>query len=221
MSTRSPSTVSSTAAVRAPQKTGGRTAFAVLCVLARGPLSGAEIARWLDERIGNFWRESSGQLYPTLSTLEAMGHIRRGPAVRARTAGRPATMWTITAMGRRRLARWLAQPAVAEPRRIELLLKLFLADDIDVSAAHLARCRAEQAAYLAQYAAIEAELDALAAVDARAAARFRATVRYGVRVAEALTAWTVEAEALLGVTAPSTSPSRRRGRTSRRPSPAA
>lgn len=219
MTTRSPrpmpgQTRTPRGATRPPA--GGRTAFAVLGVLARGPLSGADITRWLDEHIGNFWRESGGQLYPTLAALEVQGDVARARSPRATGRGRPATTWAITAAGRRRLTRWLAEPATTEPRRIELLLKLFLADDAAVSAAHLARCKTEQAALLAHYAAIEAMLDGYARTDPRAAARFRATVRYGVRVAEALLAWTDEASALLGISAPSRSPSPRPARTTPR-----
>jgi hypothetical protein len=93
----------------------------------------------------------------------------------------------------------LRHPAAVEPRRIELLLKLFLASDTpDIAGKLLATCREQQRALLAHYASIEAELDALAATRPANVARFRATVRYGVRVADALLYWTEEAEALVG-----------------------
>jgi DNA-binding PadR family transcriptional regulator len=175
-----------------------RTPFAILGVLAMHPMSGAEIRRWLDERIGNFWRESSGQLYPTLTELTTQKLVRSSPRAQSGTRGRPATEYTITAAGRVALSRWLEAPVASEPRRIELLLKLFLsADDPHPSLAHLARCRAEQLEFLAHYARIDRELEHLAVERPAESAKFRVTLRYGVRVAEALLAWTDEAAGVL------------------------
>ena len=175
-----------------------RTPFAILGVLAMRPMSGAEIRRWLDDRIGNFWRESSGQLYPTLSKLTTQKLVRCSTRVGNATRGRPGSEYTITAKGRTALSRWLATPVNAESRRIELLLKLFLApNQPEHSLAHLARCRGEQLGLLVHYAGIERELEALARERPAETAKFLATVRYGVRVAQAVVAWTDEASDLL------------------------
>ena len=175
-----------------------RTPFAILGVLAMRPMSGAEIRRWLDERIGNFWRESPGQLYPALTELTTRKLVRSAPRVPLGARGRPATEFTITAAGRVALTRWLEAPVASEPRRIELLLKLFLAaEDPRQSLAHLARFRAEQLELLSHYARIDEELAHLAVERPAETAKFRVTLRYGIRVAEALMAWTDEAAGVL------------------------
>lgn len=175
-----------------------RTPFAILGVLAMRPMSGAEIRRWLVERIGNFWCESSGQLYPALTELTTQKLVRSSPRVHLGARGRPATEYTITAAGRVALSRWLEAPVASEPRRIELLLKLFVAaEDPRQSLAHLARCRAEQLELLSHYARIDEELEHLAVERPAESAKFRVTLRYGVRVAEALLAWTDEVAGVL------------------------
>jgi len=180
------------------QRPTPRTRFAILGVLEMRPMSGTEIRRWLDDRIGNFWRESSGQLYPTLSTLTTQKLVRCSTRTGNVGRGRPGSEYAITAAGRSALAQWLAEPVTAEPRRIELLLKLFLSSNQSAhSLEHLARCRDEQRRLLSQYASIERELDQWADERPAETAKFRATVRYGVRVAEALLMWTDEAKELL------------------------
>ena len=47
------------------------TAEALLGMLSLGPMSGYEIRQPIEESIGNFWRESFGQIYPTLKRLVA------------------------------------------------------------------------------------------------------------------------------------------------------
>lgn len=182
----------------APPRKPARTPYAILGVLALAPMSGVDIQRWLDQRIGNFWRESSGQLYPTLAALQAEGAVRPVNSEPTGKRGRPTTVYAITAHGRQQLARWLAEPATTAPPRNELLLKLFFASDApDVVSGLLDDCRSEQREKLARYSAIEQELDRLAETHATDAARFRATVRYGIAVASAVLAWTDEAESLL------------------------
>lgn len=175
-----------------------RTPFAILGVLSVRPMSGAEIRTWLEERIGNFWRESSGQLYPTLAALKEEGAVEEVHSTPTGRPGRPTKVYAITALGRSRLEAWLAEPAADPPRRNELLLKLFfLSDAPDVVAHLLEDSRAEHRQRLARYEAIEEELDAYAVTHPNEAARFRATVRYGVAVSSAILEWADEAEALL------------------------
>ncbi len=86
---------------------GLRRSEALLGMLSLRPMSGYEIRQAIEGSIGNFWRESYGQIYPTLKRagrrrawprrrLSGEEAGRRGPC-----AGR--TRYALTAEGRKRL----------------------------------------------------------------------------------------------------------------------
>lgn len=80
----------------------------------------------LETSVGHFWRESFGQLYPTLRRLEENGLLSSRPA--PSISGPERNLHTLTADGWKMLRDWLAQPAdIHEMRRDETLLKVFSA----------------------------------------------------------------------------------------------
>lgn len=112
--------------------TESQTQFAILGLLEqRGPMSGYDLKRCVDESIGYFWREGWGRIYPTLRELEAAGMVskrteKRTAKSKARKPGRPERhVYSIRPAGRKRLREWLGGDVTPEVYRNELLLKLF------------------------------------------------------------------------------------------------
>lgn len=100
------------------------TGYVLLGVIAQmGQASGYEAQRFIAESIGNFWRESFGQIYPELNRLAAEGLI--AATADAEGPGRGRTRYKVTARGRRLLTEWLDRPAQEQPPRQEVILKVF------------------------------------------------------------------------------------------------
>ena len=119
-----------------------KTKYAVLGLLAYGPLSGYDIKQIYAQSLGNFWSESFGAIYPILKRLEEEGLTTREVQ---RQAGKPdRNVYTITETGREELHRWLAQPAEPVRERVEVLLKLFHGWEVGpaVMIEHVKRTRA-------------------------------------------------------------------------------
>ena len=111
------------------------TAEALLGMLSLRPMSGYEIRQTIEQSIGNFWRESYGQIYPTLKRL-----VREGLAevVPERGKGRGSrTVYRLTADGRKRLRAWLKTPSAEQVPRNEMLLKVFFAGQISPGVARV------------------------------------------------------------------------------------
>src|SRR5712692_7370073 len=98
------------------------TPYAILGLLSIEPMSGYDIRRNLEESLSYFWSESYGQIYPTLKRLEAARLI--APVKRTAPATRRRRLYTLTPLGRTRLATWLAEPPTPQPPRDEFLLKM-------------------------------------------------------------------------------------------------
>jgi len=112
------------------------TPYAILGMLKLAPMSGYDIRREASSRIGYFWQESYGQIYPALRDLLARGLVRRRPdrgakVPRDRRPGlrtRDRQVYQITKRGREALKLWRARPPRMAPPRNELLLKLFFGE---------------------------------------------------------------------------------------------
>jgi DNA-binding PadR family transcriptional regulator len=170
------------------------TEFAILGLLSEQPRTGYDIKKEVTERLGHFWSESFGHIYPTLRRMHAakLVGVRTGRA----TGGRPARkVYTITASGRRALEGWfLAPPTFPRPRN-ELLLRIFLGR-------HAPRglLLRDVSAYRAQ---VEATLARLREVEKVVAAESEASkdvfywqlvIDYGVQVFTSLERWAGSAE---------------------------
>lgn len=118
-----------------------RTRYTVLGTLTHGPRSGYDIKKFIEGSIGNFWRESYGQIYPTLRQLATQGLVTREVA---KQKGKPDRyIYAITDAGRAEFREWLAEPAEPEIPRIEILLKLFFGTEMsgEVAVRHIERFR--------------------------------------------------------------------------------
>ena len=99
---------------------------ALLGLLHDEPRTGYELARALDQDLGETWSAGYSQIYPALARLRRRGWVllrtlgpRRGP---------PRLLYRVTAAGRRELARWLAAPPPPERRHDSLLVRISFLD---------------------------------------------------------------------------------------------
>jgi len=81
----------------------GVAPLAVLEILSRGPAYGYQLSETLARRSGNILTLGRGTLYPLLYNLEAKELVES--AVQLSESGRKRRYYTITAKGRKRLAR--------------------------------------------------------------------------------------------------------------------
>jgi DNA-binding PadR family transcriptional regulator len=115
-----------------------QTAWLILGMLSIEPnRSGYDIRKAVEASVSYFWRESYGQIYPTLKRLAAEGLIiPRQSGLK----GRPERQeYSLSAKGRACLEEWLAAPYRDYPIRSEFLLKLFFgrAVPLGVSVQHI------------------------------------------------------------------------------------
>lgn len=101
------------------------TAYVILGLLRKGPMSGYEIKAIVDKSVRFFWTASYGQIYPELKRLTEAGLVE---GIDSPTGGRRRTVYEITAGGEEELVAWLRQPPDVFEMRDEGLLKLFFAD---------------------------------------------------------------------------------------------
>lgn len=174
-----------------------RSRYAILGFLSWGPMSGYDIRKMIEASVGNFWRESYGQIYPILRQLESEGLARCRVEPRD---GRPdRKVYSISDAGRRELDAWLASPVDDQPSRNELLLKLFFARRAGTEEAVglVETFRELQSRLFERYEAIESELRGGHSGDADLP-YWLITVRYGRHVSRALLDWCDETLGTLG-----------------------
>jgi DNA-binding PadR family transcriptional regulator len=172
-----------------------RSRYAILGMVSLRPMTGYEIRQTIERGIGNFWRESFGQIYPLLAALTAEGLV----AASADPGGRRGSKrYAITPAGRRELRAWLDQPIAVQVGRNELLLKLFLgvASGPRNARAHVAQFRRAHEALRERYAAIGRWLRDEHR-DSPHLPYWLLTLRYGELETAALLAWCDHAEAQL------------------------
>lgn len=100
------------------------TEFAILGLLADESRSGYDIKKEVETRLGHFWSESYGHIYPMLRRLHERDLVAKELQ---RQEGRPDRhVYSITEDGRRALEDWFAEPPAAGRPRNELLLRIFL-----------------------------------------------------------------------------------------------
>ena len=106
-----------------------RTQFAILGMLTLKPMSGYDFNKVAEECLGYFWQESYGQIYPALKKMHEKGYISKS---REKTDGKPDRfVYAITKKGKEVFHKWLDQKTRIEPKRNELLLKLFFGGKTD------------------------------------------------------------------------------------------
>jgi len=100
-----------------------KSRFAILGMLLEKPRSGYSILQMMQQSTDYFWQETDASVYPMLKILEAEGKV----TAKSEFVGkRERKIFEITQAGKDEFLTWMAIPAEKEPRRNELLLKLFL-----------------------------------------------------------------------------------------------
>lgn len=163
------------------------TTESLLGLLSMGPMSGYEIRQLIEESIGNFWRESYGQIYPALKRMvtDGLAEVKE-----QRTEGRPLKkVYSLTGRGQERLREWLDLPVTDQVSRNELLLKMFFGDrgDVAVLRQQVESKRRTLAADLARYWATEKRLQRY--VGHSGLKFWMMTLRYGIAQTQALMEW--------------------------------
>jgi PadR family transcriptional regulator, regulatory protein AphA len=133
-----------------------QTSYLILGGLSIEPnLSGYDIRKGVESSVGYFWRESYGQIYPTLKRLAAEGLIVASKSDSASRKGRQ--VYSLTEAGRACLREWLAVPFKNDPPRNEFLLKLFFGREAapGVSIAHVRDLQERNRRMLATLLALE------------------------------------------------------------------
>ncbi len=101
------------------------TSYALLGLLAIRPWTPYELTQQMQRSLARFWPRAESKLYEEPKKL-AMHDL--ATAVSDLVGRRRRTHYTITAKGRRELARWLAEPGQGPVLEFEALLKVFLAE---------------------------------------------------------------------------------------------
>ena len=141
----------------------GKTAYVILGMLGKQPMSGYEIKAKADVSTRFFWAISYGQIYPELKRLEQAGLIAGEDEAGSERGKR---VYSITPPGREALHTWLTDPGELQSElRHEGVLRFFFADslDHDERLALLASIRAKHKRIQAELAAIEPGASAHAA----------------------------------------------------------
>jgi PadR family transcriptional regulator AphA len=117
------------------------SAYMVMAMIRDGYDTGYRIKQFVERAASFYWSVSYGQIYPELRRLEASGMITGRDVT---SSGRRRREYSLTAVGKRELGRWLAEPA--EPSlwlRNEGLLRLMLVDweDTELVRKNLAEMR--------------------------------------------------------------------------------
>lgn len=166
--------------------------IAILGVLAlEDGLSGYDIRQFIDASISHFWNESYGQIYPVLARLTRQKLVK---AVADKGSTRQRKKYSITPAGRQRLSQWLAEPSQPEKPRSELLLKIFLGSQTtpEIIIRHLESMAVTWKAQAAAFETLEVEIRRQDSGQ-KTLPFSVATIRAGVRLAQARARWAKEA----------------------------
>ncbi|MEU7061597.1 PadR family transcriptional regulator [Streptomyces sp. NPDC046197] len=156
---------------------------ALLGLLVERPASGYDLMKLFDTSLAHVWPATQSQMYGELNRLADAGLVdvsAEGPRGRKE--------YTLTGRGRQELADWLAAPTPKQPRRSELLLKLFF---LDLATGDQIRAiledRERQAA--AEHRRLAALRETLSGADGPLTVNGRIGLEYGLRLAEMERDW--------------------------------
>ena len=147
-----------------------------------GELTGGELVRVAQVRIGQFWSITRSQVYRELVALEHDGLVV--PGVRGPREARPVR---ITDAGREQYRTWLTTSLPGDSIRIPVLLAVSFGADLDPPALRdlLVDSERDHRRRLDAYEALDAELAGTSGGDPWA----RATVSFGMHYERAVLAW--------------------------------
>ncbi|MER6222773.1 PadR family transcriptional regulator [Streptomyces sp. 900105755] len=165
---------------------------ALIGLLVDRPASGYDLLKLFDTSLAHVWPATQSQVYGELNRLAEAGLVdvsAEGPRRRKE--------YQVTEEGLKELREWLAAPTPEQPRRSELLLKVFffgLASD-DQARAVLAEREQLAGTYHEQLAELRAELEQ---DEGPLTTNGRIALEYGLRWAEMERDWARWAAEQLG-----------------------
>jgi len=134
-----------------------KTQYAVLGALSIKPMTGYDMKKMMDGSTNHFWRESNGQLYPTLAKLakEKLVTFKN-----EKVGEKMRKVYSISKTGKKKLQQWLLEDVEYYPGRNELLLKLFYGKNVapEISIAHIEKHAEKCQVLLDIYKGIERKL---------------------------------------------------------------
>lgn len=147
-----------------------------------GELTGGELVRVAELRIGQFWSLTRSQVYRELAVLEHEGLVVPGDP-----GARDARPVRVTERGRQVYRHWLTRQLPADTIRIPVLLAVSFGATLDQVALRelLASSRRDHRARLEHYEALDADLAHAPGGEPWA----RATVAFGMHYERAVLAW--------------------------------
>ncbi len=109
--------------------------YAILGLLSAEPMSGYDLAKWMDRGLGNIWSAHASQIYPELARMVEAGVIVEVPGD---TGPRRRRVYGISDDGVADLREWLATATLDPGGRNEALLRSVLLGQLDPRSAALA-----------------------------------------------------------------------------------
>lgn len=147
-----------------------------------GELTGGDLVRVAQQRIGQFWSLTRSQVYRELTVLERQGLVR--PGTPGQRESRPVQ---ITDAGRAAYREWLTERLPSDTIRIPVLLAVAFGSSLEPAALGgvLARSQREHRTRLKEYRRLDAQL-----ADAEGGEPWaRATLSFGMQYEEAVLRW--------------------------------
>jgi len=169
-----------------------QTDLAVLAALSIEPMTGYTVRDVIHTRLGSFWSESFGQVYPALARLRAEGLVDSGTGDRT-----GSSIHRLTDAGRARLVELMLEPPVSTRPRNGVLLRLFFGDAIGADACRrlVEQTRDRARALLAELEVARRETET--GVDEAQRPYRLLTISAGEHSARAAIAWAEESLAVL------------------------
>lgn len=104
--------------------------YGLLAILSLGPQTGYDIRKELEGPEIFYWKESYGNIYPMLKTLENDGLIDKHDSY---VKTKKKVIYQLNEIGRTELNQWLEEPATLSRFRVEILMKIRFGESSGVS----------------------------------------------------------------------------------------
>jgi DNA-binding PadR family transcriptional regulator len=103
---------------------------ALLGILTVRPMTGYELKQFFDSSVQHFWNAELSQIYPTLKSLEELGHVEKHVQVQEHRPNRK--VYEITTTGRDEFARWVRAPQPPADLRDPFMIRIFFGTELPI-----------------------------------------------------------------------------------------